>query len=566
MVKIRQIYIESVLKMKKIGILFVGLCFIVSCSGGMEDLASKDKLDRYGKLSRDDYKDQLVPESKPITKIETKAPPIPKVQDVLMKPQPPKLGVNKIVSLSITEDVPLKDVFIELSRLADIDIEVDPGIEGGVIFKAKDKPFSEVVERLADLAGLKYSMEGGTLRIERDLPYIENYPVNFINMVRSSSGGMNVSADILSAGSVTGDGVTSGSNNDITVTADGDIWASVETGLAAIIAGEEGENNFVDINRQASLVTVRTNAANHERVNAYLNYVKTFYAQQVLIEAKIVEVQLADQFRSGIDWSFVDGTANQGIVINSGYTGGNPIADAVNNITTIAFGRSDGDITGAIELAEVFGTTRTLSSPRIMALNNQAAVLTFVRNKIYFDIELEEEEEEDDSGTTTTTLNISSSPIAIPIGVILNMQAMIDTKNNEVIMNVRPTLSRLFGDGVPDPQVALLARSFGVEDTIQNIVPEVEVREMDSIFRIRNGEVLAIGGMIEERTENTDSGLPYVSDIPLLGNAFKSVDKETVAVQTVIFLKATIVPSYGVDELDQNFYNKFTNDPRPLKF
>ena len=119
---------------------------------------------------------------------------------------------------------------------------------------------------------------------------------------------------------------------------------------------------------------------------------------------------------------------------------------------------------------------------------------------------------------------------------------------------------------VEDPAVSFLSRNLSGGDRISSEVPVVDVREIDSVLKVKSGKVMVVGGLMEERTENQDSGLPYLSDIPFFGNAFKTVDKKSNIVQTVIFLKSTIVPSQGVEKYDQQFYNTFSNDPRPFKF
>lgn len=552
-------------------IISVFLCLtLFGCTSDEYDaFASADKIDRYGDLSVQDYKDALAPKREPVVTIQKKAPPVPDVSDILLKPRKPQLGVNKTVSLSVTEDVPITDVFIELARLADVDIEIEPNIKGGVIFRAKNKPFQEVVERLADLAGLRYSTEGGVLRISKNTPFVETYKVNFLNTVRSGSGSVDVSANVLSAGEGGGDSISSGSSNSISAEYDGDIWTSIESSLVAILASER--NAAVNLNRQAGMIIVNATADGQERVRSYISQVKDFYGTQVLIEAKIVEIQLADQFRSGVNWEFLDVNAGiaspltQGVTAASGFSGTSAV-DLAANAATLNFGRSDGDITAAVTLAQVFGTTKTLSSPRLMALNQQQAVLTFARNEIYYTVSLEEETEQQASGDDVSSFSVDSTLNTIPIGIILTLQPIIDVENNEIIMNVRPTLSRTTGITVEDPGVALIAERLGVGGTVSSSVPQVEVRELDSMMRIRNGEIMVIGGMIEQRIVNQDSGVPYLSEVPIFGNAFKTVDKELAAVQTVIFIKATIVPSYGVDSLDQKFYNTFTNDPRPLNF
>lgn len=545
-----------------------------------EELDALNVIDPRRDLTKKDYMDMLEPKpDQAAVSVEKKRPPVPKLSDIVLTPKKPKIGVNKTVSISVTDDVELKDVLIELARVAEIDVEIDPGIEGGVILQIKDKPFDDVVDRIADLANLRYSVKNGILRIERDLPYVVNYPVNFLNVVRDNSGSIDVNANVLSADDSNSDALSTGSSNSITTSYSGDVWGTVEAGIQQIVDGEETPEGagqaYVSMNPQTSMITVRTTQRNHDIVGDYLTRVKDFYASQVLIEAKIVEVQLDDRFRSGVDWSILDNTTAaaspiiKGARASSAFTGSTPIDDPTNNIFSFDFGRNNGDITGAVELAQSFGVTRTLSSPRVLSLNNQQSVLTFVRNEIFFTIELEEEEEDDDSGSTTNTVNIDSEAQSIPIGIIMNIQPLIDKETNEIIMNVRPTLSRTTGVRVEDPGTTIQAARLGVTDAVSSEStsrPQVEVREMDSVLRIKSGEIMVIGGMIEERVNNSENGIPYVSDIPFFGNAFKTVDRQTEVVQTIIFIKATIVPSYGVDETDQDFYNKFAPDPRPLTF
>jgi general secretion pathway protein D len=102
---------------------------------------------------------------------------------------------------------------------------------------------------------------------------------------------------------------------------------------------------------------------------------------------------------------------------------------------------------------------------------------------------------------------------------------------------------------------------------VNNDIPVIEVRELDSILKVKSGGVMVIGGLMEERVINNDNGLPGLSGLPLLGNAFKNVDKTTEVTELVIFIRATIVGRNGnTFDADRNIYDKFINDPRPLVF
>lgn len=607
------------------------MAVLTGCGGIYNDydLNNPDPLDRPAGRTKKDFIQNITPAPKE-SKIELKEPPIPKMSDVLSAPRPPKIASQKTVTISVTDDIQLKDVFLELSRLADIDIEVDPRITGGVIFKAKDRPIGEVIERITELAGLRYSLDNGVIRIENDNPYIETYKANFLNLIRTNKSQIGVNTKLQNGGGTSGGGGAGGGGQNGSETSidsksggTGDIWGTLEKELGNIASsrtnsitsggpagngggapaqnrpgGPQGgaqqggaggaagaapgaNDTFVSMNREAGVITVKATERNQRKIKEYLDRVKYYYSSQVLIEAKVVEVQLNDEFRSGIDWTLMGKNANgkgfsadAGTLPNAGFTGfpGTDVTDG--NILKLDFVR--GDITAAVDLAQIFGSTRTLSSPRVLVMNNQQAIISFARNENYFTVQCTQTDPVLSNGDVSTPakIDVTSTLNTIPVGVILTLQAAVDNDQNEITMNVRPTLSRLTGKTTSDPATAICianakAQAGDNADDIPNIeslVPQVDIREMDSILRLKNNEVMVIGGMIEQQSKNNDTGVPWASDVPILGNAFKSVDKDSTAVQTVIFLKATIVPGYGVDGSDQNFYNKFTTDPRPFDF
>jgi general secretion pathway protein D len=98
-------------------------------------------------------------------------------------------------------------------------------------------------------------------------------------------------------------------------------------------------------------------------------------------------------------------------------------------------------------------------------------------------------------------------------------------------------------------------------------VPQIETKELDSIVKIKSGQTLVIGGLLEDKISNNEGGVPYASEIPVFGNLFKSVNKSNSKKELVIFIRATIVGSSGsADPYDKGVYEKFIQDPRPLKF
>lgn len=567
-------------------------------------------------------------------------PPIPDLAPILAAPPVPKLGQTKLVSIAVTDDVPLKDVLLELARLADVDIEVDASIAGGIAFRANQRPFNEVIERISDFAGLRYSMKNGVLRVERDLPFVEMYNLDFLNMDRSSSSSVNVSTSVLSGGvsggssesessdsssdsgsSGGGGGLTTGSSSSVTSSTTSDFWTQFESGIVGILAyspqTRTSEFNTVQeqtasasapgtttaapadaaapaapaptpaavaaatggsssstpaassaqytINRQAGTLTVLATERQHRLVKEFIKKLEYNASAQVLIEAKIVEVTLDEAYEAGINWTEF---GTRSLSASAAFGG---VSDST-NVAQLNFMKNgltglDIDLNLAVALTQTFGTTRTLSSPRLHAINNQQAVLTFAKNEVYFNITIEREEE-DTTTTSQTTYTVNSELRTVPIGIIMSILPSVNRDTGEITLNVRPTLSRVV-DRVTDPQLAIataLDPALG-DIEVENLIPVVEVRELDSILKVKSGQVMVIGGLMEDRAIQADNGVPGLSEVPVFGNLFKGVDRSKGTNELVIFIRATMVDSNGYShEADKKLYDTYMQDSRPLKF
>jgi general secretion pathway protein D len=554
-----------------------------------------DIIDKDLGLTREQYRDAVLANNKNANKPGEKysEPKIPEVSDEILATPPAPEGLpDKLISLSVTEDVPLKDVLMELSRLADIDMEIDPGISGGIILRIKDKPFKEVIERVVALGGLRYRMKNGVIRIERDSPFQVNYTVDFLNMARSSDStttvdtkGLNSASDSASSSS------TTGTSSTITNKSTDDVWESVEKAIKNMMNFNEMNNSTVQastgggsssssasstttsgtdnlqINKPAGVISIIANEKQHKQIAGYLDNVKAQLSSQVLIEAKIVEVTLNDEYKSGIDWGTLS-DRNLGLKIAGSFPVTALSGSSSGNLLTLSgISGGGGDLNAAVSFTEAFGTSRTLSSPRLHAINNQEAVLTFVKNEVYYKLDVTEET--DGTGATaTTSAKVTSELKSIPVGVILSLQPSINNETKEVIMHIRPTLSVKTGT-VSDPAVDITVAKLTNPPTtpVKSEAPVIESKSIDSILKIHSGDVMVIGGLMKEEVSSTDRGVPYLNRTPVVGNLFKSKDQTNSVIETIIFIKATIVPTRGVSTADKNIYKSLMkNDPRPLAF
>lgn len=613
---------------------------------------STDTLDRQQKLSVDDFRDlgdanKLLAgkDKKPAEVAATAAlgaPPVPALAQVLATPEPPKIANSKLVTIAVTEDVPLRDVLFELGRLAKVDIEIGPGLDGaGINLRATDRPFNEVIERIAKLGNLRYSVVGNAIRVERDTPFIKNYSLDFLNIIRSSTSTYSLSTNVLSAGTSGGSGSGSGSGSsgggggssssgasgssgssssggfgstgsttNINSQGESDLFSSLEASLTEILnynpnpleptadaaaattpattpgglgapaqaaSASTASTRFV-INRQSNVLTVNGTQAQHDMIERFLKLLSRNSSAQVLIEAKVVEVSLSDQFLSGVNWNSIIGN-NRNFISGGRFIPQSIDSLAIPNSTQLstptsfdgAFtaGINRGDLDAVIALTQRFGTTRTLSSPRLAAINNQQAVLTFARNEIFFNCTAQQGAIVPNQGSPGTNQNqptVSCTSQTVPIGIIMSILPSINLETQEVTLNVRPTLTRQVRT-VQNPGNILAARVVNTPSdvTINADVPVIEVRELDSVMKVKSGGVMVIGGLMEDISRNTDTGVPGAQEIPLLGNLFKSRNEDSTKRELIIFIKATIINTDGsAQQIDKAVYQKFTTDPRPL--
>lgn len=614
--------------------------------------------DRTGKLSKDDYDALLKRQPPPSATATRPAPPIPDLQPVLAAPAPVSPVEERLVSVSVTETVPLKDLLQELARKAGVDLELDPDIRGGVIFSARERPFREVIERIAELAGLRYTLKDGMLRVELDRMHYATYRLDALNMARESQSSVATSTDVFQVvgGGAAGHG--NGSSSQVRMESKANVWSELATGIEQILTntnprrlererpaaeavpvavvapaaavpaepavppmpGMPGAaapptvplgtvapsapaittapaaapgplltsptatllpstgpaaappaaadpsqmkgDAFFTVNRQAGLVSVYGTSRQQKLVKDYLDMVKARMSAQVLIEAKVVEVTLDDNFRAGINWRSLGTKGLQFAMPFGAALGTLPLTDPPFTTPTTApsdfvtLGYRGGDVAGLIDFMKGFGTIRTLSSPRLTALNNQSAVLKVAENQVYFTLEVTTTLNE---GVTLTT--VESELHTVPVGLVMTVLPVIAEDGGSVTLSLRPTVTRIV-DSVPDPAVA-----FQNVQGVESRVPVVEIREMDSVVNIPSGNVVVMGGLMQERTVVSEDGVPGLKDIPVAGNLFKARSDQTQLVELVILLQATVVNgSESVRPADKDLYRKFFNDPRPVAF
>lgn len=305
----------------------------------------------------------------------------------------------------------------------------------------------------------------------------------------------------------------------------------------------------VMVNSEAGIISVRATSRQHERVAEFIAQVMGSARRQVLIEATVVEVLLNDKYQGGVDWSAlgINGLGysfRQNLIQGDFLNAANPFFSVQYSNPNAAAG---GAISSTIKLLDTFGNTRVLSSPRIMAINNQTAVLKVVDNLVYFSVSVTPGVT---TGNTTTLPVINTTANLVPVGFVMNVTPQI-AENDIVVLNVRPTITSRISD-VVDPNPNL-------NQNIQNRIPVIRSREFESVLSVPSGRTAIIGGLMEDSFEGSRSGLPILSRVPIFGDAVSFRADTSSKRELIIFLRPLVIRDASI-EGDLAEYRRYLPD------
>ncbi len=585
------------------------------------------KPDREGSMEIQDYRDALAPRLPKIDQ-STDSSSIPELQPYVASSSAAMKSMP-LVSISLNQSIPLRDALFELARQADYDIELDPSITGAIIFTVRERPLDQVIKRISDIAGLRYSFDDEVLRVEVDTPYNKIYKIDYLSFVRKNSGSIRNDIAVVS-----GEGADTGSSFSASSESESDFWWELEANLEQMLKagtsadlrtknnprimateqnpdvaavapadadgkvqiqppeailrvealpvdddGARGVSSDDDlkeasfsINKQAGMVSIFTTEKLHKKVDEYFRLLKRSVTAQVLIEAKILEVTLDDEYASGIDWRMMNPLSGEMAVnfLSTGFgaldtlssaTSRAPLNSSASANSTFVVGFAGNDVQSMVEMVSSFGTVKALASPRLTVINNQSAVMNVATNNVFFEIDIESS-----SDGVTNTVTVESEIRNVPEGVLVNVQPSVNLDDGTISMSIRPTITRITGT-VSDPGVAFAAAMAGVGGGITSNIPELNVQELDSVIQIRSGQAVVMGGLLQDRIDTHEDGIPGLSEVPLFGSLFRQHDDGIRKTELVIFLKATILDSPGdsVHDTDRDLYRRFSGDRRPLK-
>jgi len=192
-------------------------------------------------------------------------------------------------------------------------------------------------------------------------------------------------------------------------------------------------------------------------------------------------------------------------------------------------------------LLESFGNVRVLSSPKLSVLNNQTALLRVVDNIVYFNVQVSIAAGNLNSNAVTAT---NTTPVTVPVGFVMNVTPQI-SGDDTILLNVKPTTTRLVRF-VPDPNPIFVPIPGG-PPVPQNLIPQLRMREMESLIKVNNGQIAVLGGLIEDSVNDIEDTIPIINSIPFIGSLFSSRNRNNTKTELVVFLRPVVVKDASID-------------------
>ncbi|MES2674849.1 MAG: pilus (MSHA type) biogenesis protein MshL [Pseudomonadota bacterium] len=480
--------------------------------------------------------------------------------------------------------VPAREFFLGLVNGTGINVVVHPEVTGSISLDLKHVTIDEVLRVTRDIYGFEFKQDHGIYTVYANALRTEVFHIDYLDVQRvgvsdtsvligstqsnnsNNSGGNNSngnsgqnnsggSGDSTNLLSMLDSAEKNKSNANSAAISPGsrvqtlnktDFWSSLHSTIVSIVGGEN-EKRTVTVSPQAGMVVVQALPSELSAVREFLERSELSVKRQVILEAKILEVRLSEGFEAGVNWGAISGSLQQNNFKNTSYGSVNkvPLDNVVDAGKAVSSVLAVEDITKLLSLLETQGSVQVLSSPRVSTVNNQKAVIR-VGSDEYFVTGIS-------SNTTANATTISSTPnielSSFFSGISLDVTPQI-SEDGEVILHIHPVVSE-----VSDQQ-----KEFTVGDQNFSLPLALRgIRESDSIVKAGSGQVIVLGGLMQESKSNTDGKRPYLGDVPILNTLFRTKAKAKLKTELVILLRPIVVDDNAWKDQLKDSQNRINN-------
>lgn len=453
-----------------------------------------------------------------------------------------------------TDNLPVNLFFMNLMQGAEANIVVHPDVGGSITLNLNQVTLSEVLNVIRDVYGFDYKYKNNIYTILPKSLRTEIFPINYIDVKRVGvsdtsvlTGNIESSAQSGSQASnqvtnLTGEGGEINPGSRIQTRSETDFWKSLNAALSQLIGVSDQttqNNRRVITNPQTGVAIVTAMPKELEAVRNFLEKARLSVKRQVIIEAKILEIQLSDSYQAGVNWNEINGQLLIGKNASDFDTSVtiNEISEGVGEVFSSLVRISD--IGRLLSLLETQGNLQVLSSPRVSTVNNQKAVIRVGSDQFFV------------TGISSSTISNASSTTSSPdielssffSGISLDVTPQI-SDDGGVILHIHPVVSTVTEE---QKNIIVGNESFSLPLALRDI------RESDSIVKAESGQVIVLGGLMQERINNTKGKRPGLGDIPVVSKAFKTRSDSRIKSELIILLKPIVIEQDSwIDDIQQS--------------
>lgn len=487
----------------------------------------------------------------------------------------------------VVNNAPASQVLLGIVAGTRYSMLLPPDLTGNITVNLKDVTVPEALSALKQLYGYEYTVEGNRIFVQAQTLQTRILRINYLNALRKGSSELRVISGSVSdtntsannssqSGSESGTSQTSTAfeNSKISTTSQSDFWAELSVALKAIVGDKEGHK--VVISPQSGVIVIRAMPGELSQVEAFLKASQISLERQVILEAKIIEVELSNSFQSGINWAAFKNSSSSQLSIGSvspnvtlsttGTLNGTSISgtpgtslgnasDAAGAMFGLVF--RTGNFAAILNFLEEQGTVNVLSSPRIATVNNQKAVLKVGTDDFF----VTNVSSTTTTGTsTTTTPNVTLRPFFS--GISLDVTPQID-ENSVITLHIHPSVSKV--------TAVTQQLDLGSLGTLKLPLASSAISETDSVVRAEDGQIIALGGLIRQGSVDNTSQIPMLGNLPVIGSLFRQKGQDVKKRELVILLRPTVIQSSAtwsneINHIDSRLNGMLnTNDKQKLK-